>query len=114
MGGRIVAPVLEQTVYVPHRKLINLMERPSGSSSDVAVDKGPLRYTGTGVGSPTATFLRPETSSTALKSTMKSSKVRPFSSCSALRSWCTFLTEFTITGRYFNRAQSPGISDEDR
>ena len=44
------------------------MQSPSGSGGDVAKDKRPVRYTGTGVGSPAAAFLSPETSSMALKS----------------------------------------------
>ncbi len=62
----MVLPIAEEVGHVPQRKLVNFNERPSGSSRDVTVDKRPLRYTGTGVGSPGAAFLSPETSSTAL------------------------------------------------
>src|SRR5438309_6842784 len=73
VSRRIVLPVGHQIIDIPERKLVDLREGPSGSSGDVAVSKGPLRYTGTGVGSPAEAFLRPETSSTALNSALKSS-----------------------------------------
>ena len=79
VSRRIVLPISKEIVYLPHGQLVNLPESPSGSGGDVAVNKRPLDYTGTGIGSPAAAFLRPETSSTALKSALKSSKVSPFS-----------------------------------
>ena len=84
--GRGFLPVLEQVIYVPQCERVNFAKRPPGGSGDVAVEKRPLRYTATGVGSPEAAFFRPETSSTALKSALKSSSVRPFSICSGERS----------------------------
>jgi hypothetical protein len=41
MGGRIGLPVLEKLLYVPERKLIYLSWCPSGSGSDVAIQKRP-------------------------------------------------------------------------
>lgn len=37
MCRRIVLPVVHEIIYVPQGKLVNLAERPSGSSSDMAV-----------------------------------------------------------------------------
>lgn len=84
--GRRLLPVLEQIIYVPQCERVNFAKRPPGGSGDVAVEKRPLRYTATGVCSPAAAFFRPETSSTALKSALKSSSVSPFSICSGERS----------------------------
>lgn len=86
VGWWIILPVAKQLVHFPQRKFVDLPERPSGSSSDMAIDKCPIGYTGTGIGSPAAAFFNPETSSTALKSALKSSKVRPPSNCSRLTS----------------------------
>jgi hypothetical protein len=84
--GRRLLPVLEQIVYFPQCECVNFAKRPPGGSGDVAVEKRPLRYTATGVGSPEAAFFRPETSRTALNSAPKSSSVSPFSICSGERS----------------------------
>ena len=100
MRGRIVLPVRHQLIHFPQSKLLNFMKTPSGSSCDMAKKERPVRYTGTGVGSPAGAFLSPETSSTALKRALKSSKVRPFSSCSTERSWCTFRTPPKMTGSW--------------
>ena len=86
MRGRTLPPVVEQIVDVPECERINLAKRPPGGSCDVAVEKRPLRYTATGVGSPAAAFFRPETSRTAPNSALKSSSVSPFSSCSCDKS----------------------------
>lgn len=90
VSRRIVLPIVEEFICLPQCQPADLSERPSGSGSDVPVDKRPVRYTDTGIGSPAAARLSPETSRTAWKRTVKSSKVSPFSSCSAVRSRCTF------------------------
>jgi hypothetical protein len=82
----VILPVSHEVVEFPQSKLLDLMESPSGSGCDVAKDKRPIGYTGTGIGSPATAFFNPETSSMALKRILKSSNVRPFSSCSAVRS----------------------------
>src|SRR5258708_9353458 len=86
MRWRRLLPVLEQIVYVPHGERVNFAERPPGGSGDVAVDQRPLRDTARGVGSPADAVFEPDTSSIAPKSALKSSNVRPFSSCSCERS----------------------------
>jgi hypothetical protein len=80
MGWRIILPVGKEFIDVPKGELVDLREGPPGSGCDMTVDERPVGYTGTGVGSPAEAFLSPETSSTALKSALKSSMVRPFSS----------------------------------
>lgn len=86
MYWRMVFPVSHKIVEFPQSQLLDLMKGPSGSGCDVAENKWPVNYTGTGVGSPATAFFRPETSSTVLKSVLKSSKVSPFSSWSVVRS----------------------------
>jgi hypothetical protein len=73
MGWRKFLPIGHQLVEFPERKLLNLMQRPPGSGRDVAKEKGPVGYTGTGTGSPAEAFLSPETSRTELNSALKSS-----------------------------------------
>jgi hypothetical protein len=86
VSGRVVLPVCHQIIDFPKGKLLDFRQSPSGSSCDMAKDERPIRYTGTGVGSPAAAFLSPETSRTAVNSALKSSKVSPFSIFSAVRS----------------------------
>jgi hypothetical protein len=86
MSWRIVFPVGHKIIQFPESELLDFSKSPSGSGGDMTENKRPVRYTGTGVGSPAAAFLSPDTSSIALNSALKSSKVRPFSSCSAVRS----------------------------
>jgi len=62
-------PVSHEIVEVPEGKLFNVMQGPSGSGGDVAEDKRPIDYTGTGVGSPAEAFFKPETSRTVLNRT---------------------------------------------
>jgi hypothetical protein len=66
-------PVGKEVIDLPQGKQADLIECPSGSSSDVAVQERPIGYTGTGVGSPAAAFFNPDTSSIALKRALKSS-----------------------------------------
>ena len=86
VSRRVILPVIEQLIYLPQGEPADLAEAPSGSSSDVTIEERPIGYTGTGVGSPADALFRPETSSMALNRVLKSSKVRPLSSCSAVRS----------------------------
>lgn len=86
VGWRVLPPVVEELIYLPQGETGDLAEGPSGSSSDMAIEERPIGYTGTGVGSPAAARFKPETSSTAVNKALKSSKVRPFSSWSEVRS----------------------------